>query len=119
MRKNEECNKRDVGNSRIIAVLAYLGILVVVPFLVEKKTEFVRYHVGQGITLFMLEVIYGIVYQFLTAAVLLISWRPYFIVRIVGCTAVIFPVFALIGIMNVVNGQEKELPVIGKIRLMK
>ena len=69
----------------------------------ERKTEFIRYHVGQGITLFMLEVIYGIVYQFLTAAVLLISWRLYFIVRIVECLVVVFPVLALIGIMNVVN----------------
>ena len=65
MWKNVECNKRDVGNSRMIAVLAYLGILVVVPFLMERKTEFIRYHVGQGITLFMLEVIYGIVYHVL------------------------------------------------------
>ena len=119
MQKNMECNKRDVGNNRMIAVLAYLGILVVVLFLMEKKTEFVRYHMGQGITLLVLEIVYGIVHQFLTVAVLLISWRLYFIVRILGYAALVFPVLALIGIMNVVNGQEKELPVIGKIRLMK
>lgn len=80
MQKNVECNKQDVGNNRMIAVLAYLGVL---------------------------------------AAVLLISWRLYFIVRIVGYMAWVFPVLALIGIMNVVNGQEKELPVIGKIRVVR
>ena len=119
MQKNVDCNKQDVGNNRMIAVLAYLGVLAVMLFLMEKKSEFVRYHMGQGITLLVLEIVYGIVYQFLTAAVLLISWRLYFIVRIVGCTAVIFPALALIGIMNVVNGQEKELPVIGKIRVVR
>ncbi|MCX4341899.1 MAG: hypothetical protein OSJ72_20020 [Lachnospiraceae bacterium] len=41
------------------------------------------------------------------------------IVRIVGYVALVFPVLALAGIINVVNGQEKELPVIGKIRFFR
>ncbi len=38
-----------------------------------------------------------------------------------GCAgvALVFPVLAVIGIINAVNGQEKELPVIGKIRLVR
>ena len=119
MQKNMECSKRDAGDNRMIAVLAYLGVLAVALFWVEKKSEFVRYHMGQGLTLLVLEIVYGIVYQFLTVVVLLVSWRLYFIVRILGYMAVVFPVLALIGIMNVVNGQERELPVIGKIRVVR
>lgn len=39
----------------------------------------------------------------------------FIIVRILGYAAFVFPVFMVIGIINVVNGQEKELPVIGKV----
>lgn len=119
MQKSVECNKKNVVNSRITAALAYLGILAVVLFFVEKKSSFVRYHVGQGMNLFVLEIVYGIIYQFLAAAVLMISWRLYFLVKLIGAVALVFPALAVIGIINAVNGQEKELPVIGKIRLVK
>lgn len=119
MQKNLECNRKSADNSKITAVLAYLGILVLVPFFLEKKPSFVKFHVGQGITLFALEIVYGIIYRFLAMAVLMVSWRLYFIVRIIGAVALVFPVLAVIGIINVVNGQEKELPAVGKIRLVK
>lgn len=119
MQKSVECNKKNVVNSRITAALAYLGILAVVLFFVEKKSSFVRYHVGQGMNLFVLEIVYGIIYQFLAAAVLMISWRLYFLVKLIGAVALVFPALAVIGIINAVNGQEKELPVIGKIRFFR
>lgn len=119
MQKSVGMERQNDRDNKLMAALAYLGILVVVPFFVEKKSGFVRYHVGQGMTLFVLEIVYGIVYQFLTVTVLLVSWRLYFIVRIAGCAALFFPVLAVVGIINVVNGNEKELPVIGKIRLMQ
>lgn len=119
MQKSMECNKKNVGDSRITAALAYLGVLVVVLFFIEKKSAFVRYHVAQGMNLFVLEIVYGIIYQFVAAAVLMVSWRFYFLVKLIGAAALVFPVLAVIGIINAVNGQEKELPVIGKIRLVR
>ena len=119
MQKSMECHKKNVENNKITAVLAYLGVLVVVPFFLEKKSQFVKYHVGQGMNLFVLEIVYGIIYRFLAVAVLMISWRLYFIVRLMGAAALVFPVLAVMGIINVLNGQEKELPVIGKIRLIR
>lgn len=119
MQKSVECHKKNTEDNKITAALAYLGVLVVVPFFLEKRSQFVKYHAGQGMNLFVLEIVYGIIYRFLAAAVLLISWRLYFIVRIIGAAALVFPVLAVMGIINVLNGQEKELPVIGKIRLIR
>lgn len=119
MQKSVGLERQNNRDNKLMAALAYLGILVAVPFFMEKKSEFVRYHVGQGMTLIVLEIVYGIAYQFLMVTVLLVSWRLYFIVRIVGCVAFFFPVLAVVGIINVVNGNEKELPVIGKIRLIR
>lgn len=114
----DERDNRDSRNEKLLAAMAYLGILVVVPFFMERKTQFVRYHLGQGVTLFAAEILYGIMYQFLAAMVLMVSWRLFIIVRILGYAVFVFPVFMVIGIINVVNGQEKELPVIGKIRFL-
>lgn len=122
MQKNmsmDERDNRDSRNEKLLAAMAYLGILVVVPFFMERKTQFVRYHLGQGVTLFAAEILYGIMYQFLAAMVLMVSWRLFIIVRILGYAVFVFPVFMVIGIINVVNGQEKELPVIGKISFFR
>lgn len=122
MQKNmsmDERDNRDSRNEKLLAVMAYLGILAVVPFFMERKTQFVRFHLGQGVTLFAAEILYGIMYQFLAAMVLMVSWRLFIIVRILGYAVFVFPVFMVIGIINVVNGQEKELPVIGKIRFFR
>lgn len=122
MQKNvsmDERDNRDSRNEKLLSAMAYLGILVVVPFFMERKTQFVRFHLGQGVTLFAAEILYGIIYQLLLVMVLMVSWRLYLIVRIVGYVAFVFPVLALIGIINVLNGQERELPVIGKIRLFR
>ncbi len=122
MQKNVSMDKkdnRDSSNEKLLAAMAYLGILAVVPFFMEKKTQFVRFHLGQGVTLFAAEILYGIMYQFLAVTVLMVSWRLYLIIRIAGYAAFVFPVLSVIGIINVVNGQEKALPVIGKIRFFR
>ena len=122
MQKNvgmDERDNRDSRNEKMLAAMAYLGILAAVPFFMERKPQFVRYHLGQGVTLFAAEILYGIMYQLLAAMVLMVSWRLFIIVRILGYAAFVFPVFMVIGIINVVNGQEKELPVIGKIRFFR
>lgn len=119
MQKNVSMDEKDNRNDKLVAAMAYLSILVVVPFFMERKTQFVRYHLGQGATLFAVEILYGILYQLLAVTVLMISWRLYLIVRIVGYAAFVFPVLSVIGIINVVNGQEKALPVIGKIRFFR
>lgn len=111
--------KNDGKNEKVMAAMAYIGFLVFVPFLMEKKTQFVRFHFGQGITLFAAEIVYSVVYRFLAALILTVSWQLFIIVRMFGYVALVFPVFMVIGISNAVNGQEKELPVIGKIRLIR
>lgn len=119
MQKNVGVNEKDIRDNKVMAVLAYLGILVLVPFFMAKESRFARYHVRQGLTLFVLEIAYSMIYQILTVAILMVSWRFYYIVRLFGYVALVFPVMAVMGIVNAVNGQEKELPVIGKIRVVR
>lgn len=94
----------DIEANKLMGILCYLGILWLIPFLVQKDSPFVKYHLNQGLVL----LIVGLV-------VAAISWIP-----VIGwlCGVVVFAL-AIIGIVNVVQGKAQELPVIGKFRLLK
>ena len=48
-------------DDRFLAVLAYLFLLLFIPLLRKKKSEFLTYHVNQGLVLFVLEFCSGII----------------------------------------------------------
>ena len=114
-----EFSKKDAEQNKAMAILAYLGILVLVPLFAAKDSKFARFHTNQGLVLAICEIAYGIIYGILSAILYAISWRLGFIVTIVGVVSVVFVILAIIGIMNASKGMAKELPVIGKFRILK
>lgn len=109
----------DVEKNKAMGVLSYLGILVLIPIFAAKDSPFARYHANQGSILCIAAILYGVAYSILTAVILAISWRLYFLVTIIGLVGIVFAVLAVIGIVNAVNGRAKELPLIGKYKLLK
>jgi uncharacterized membrane protein len=89
----------------IFAVLAYLGVLVLIPYFMAKEDPFVFFHVKQGAALFGVEVLLWIVVSFLWL------FPPLFIVFQI--IELIILVLAILGIINAVQGKTKELPHIG------
>ena len=110
---------QDIQNNKAMALLAYFGPLVLIPLLAAKGSRFARYHTNQGLVLLIGWIAYSIVYGILRSIILAISWRLYFLVSIIGLVGLVFLVLAVIGIINAANGRAKELPVIGKIKLLK
>ncbi len=95
----------DSSNNKLMAVLCYLGILWLVPLLTDHKNDpFVKFHINQGIILTIFWV-----------AIWIIGYIPYIggIISWIGGIAVF--IFAIIGIINSVNMEEKPLPVIGTL----
>lgn len=109
----------DIQQNKVMAILAYIGILVLIPLFAVKGSRFARYHTNQGLVLCIAEIAYSIVYGILSSIILSISWRLYSLVSIIGLIGLVFLVLAVIGIINAANGRAKELPVIGKIKLLK
>ena len=95
-----------------MGILAYLGVLSLIPYLVKDQTPFVRAHALRGINLFILEIIAWV-------AVGVFSWVP--VLNDILGTVIGLASFALslIGIINVANKEDKDLPFIGNIRLIK
>jgi len=90
-----------------MAAISYLGLLVLIPLLVKKDDSYVKFHVQQGLVLLIADVIWGFAWIIL-ALIPVLGW----LLAVAGW--IILFVLMIMGIINAVNGQEKELPIIGK-----
>jgi uncharacterized membrane protein len=113
----------DVEKNKAMAVLAYLGILVLVPILAAKDSPFAKYHANQGLVLTI-----GAVALFFAVGILsfIVGAIPGVNV-IAGCFGcVLFPtagigylVLVIMGIVNAVNGRMKPLPLFPPMTVIK
>ncbi len=88
----------------IMGILAYLGILIIIPFIVSPKDPFVKFHLKQGLLLVIIEAILWILFP---------MFGSFYMIRRILDLAVL--VLVIMGIINVVQGKEKELPLIGHL----
>lgn len=113
---SKKFNKTDKEEGKGMAILSYIGPLALIPFLVEKKNKFVIYHAKQGMNLMILELILGVVTPIACIILFLLAGL---VALISGTIGLLFTILSIIGIINVCNGEAKELPIINKIKLIK
>ena len=102
----EEKPKReldDVEQNKGIAAIGYIWILCFIPLLLKRDSKFAQFHGKQGLVLFVVEVVAGIV-----MIIPVIGW---FVGWIVGIITIILSVM---GILQALQGNQKELPIIGQ-----
>ena len=109
----------DIAGNKTAAAFSYLGLLVLVSLLAAKNSKFAKFHANQGLALLAVGVAYNIAAGISAALLLNISWVLYPTVRFLQLLGLVFPVLAVIGICNAVNGKARELPIIGKMRLLR
>lgn len=102
----EQFDKEDIEKNKMMALLAY--IIFLIPLLAAKDSPFARFHTNQGLVLFIVGVISGFIW-----IIPILGWIVGALLNVAVC------VFAVIGIINTLNGKAKELPLIGKFRLLK
>lgn len=103
-----------------MAVLAYFGILVLIPILAAKESKFARFHANQGLILLITGVAYSIFVQVIIKIVAFISYALAGIVGIaLGLAWLLLLVLVIIGIINAVKGEFKQLPLIGQFQILK
>ena len=107
---------QDIQDNKVMALLAYLGFLFLIPLLAAPNSKFARYHANQGLVLFILEAIAGVV----TGIICVIPFVGWIIGGILsGAVGIFGLVLTIIGIVNAANGQAKQLPLIGGITILK
>lgn len=108
-------DQQDIQNNKIMGILAYISWLVLIPLFGARESGFARFHCNQGVVLAIAEVIAAAVLGILDGLPL-IGW----IFSIAGSLLGVFCLlFAVLGIINAANGKAKELPIIGKFKILK
>ena len=114
---------QDIENTKYMNILAYLGILFLIPMFVNKESKFTKFHVNQGIVLCIFSVAGTIVFGIIGAIVGMIpfiGWMIGLVVSLVSLAySIVILVFTILGIVNTCTGKAKELPLIGKITIYK
>lgn len=111
--------KEDIQENKAVAVLAYLGILAAVPLFLAKDSKFARFHAGQGLAVLAASVGYNIMAGIIGNILTMFSWRFYYLIGPMRMAGAVFLVLSAMGIANAVNGEARELPIIGKWKLLK
>ena len=110
-----EYDAQDIRNNKVMAILAYLSWLVLIPLFAARESKFARFHCNQGIVLAVAEIIAVIVLSILDGLPL-IGWIFSIAGSLLGLVCLLF---AVLGIINAANGKAKELPIIGKFKILK
>lgn len=110
-----EYQQYDIQQNKVYAILSYIGILFLVPIFAAKNSPFAKFHANQGLALFIAEIAVGILNT-------IGSWIPYigWIFSVAsGLVSLACVIFCIMGIVYAAQGQAKELPIIGKIKIIK
>lgn len=102
----------DIASNKGMAVLAYFGFLFLVPMLAAPNSQYARFHVNQGLVLFIADIIYGVI-------AVVLGLIPVVGGILSGVLSLLILVLVVMGIVNAATGKAKELPIIGKIRILK
>ncbi len=115
--KEDEADKEKETVKKIVYSLCYIwGILFFLPLILYKDDKDSSFHANQGLVLLIVAVCGNVLFGIMTSFGGIMQ-------TIFGALAGVFSlallVLGIIGIVNVVNGEAKELPVLGKIKILK
>lgn len=99
-------DEKDIQDNKVMAGLSYL--LFFLPLIACPKSAFARYHANQALLLFILSVVGSMVLGIIPVIGWLIMPLFYIFVMVLG----------IMGLLNGLGGKVKEIPVIGKYKLL-
>lgn len=114
-----EFNAEDIKNNKILALFSYIGILFLIPMLAAKDSKFARFHVNQGIVLFLFDAIWAVTDLILSLILGKIVFVSFIYGILSSVVSLAFLALAILGIVNACTGKAKKLPIIGIITFIK
>lgn len=116
----EQLDPKDVEQNKVMAILAYFGILVLIPIFAAPQSKFARYHANQGLVLFIASICLYVAVSILARLFYAVSFALGGLVSILSLVVYIgIAVLAIMGIINAAQGKCKPLPVIGNFQILK
>ena len=96
--KEVKPDAKDIENNKVLAALAYVGILCFIPLLLKRRSKFAQFHAKQGLFLFIVEVI---------------AMLP-FLVWIGWIAMVVAILYSILGVINAMDGKYWKMPYLYK-----
>ena len=98
---------QDIQTNKVWAALSYVGILFILPLLVNGgQSRYAKYHANQGFILFLTNLVVGI-------ASAILGKIPVLGAVLSALLSLASLALMIIGIINAANGKAKQLPLIG------
>jgi uncharacterized membrane protein len=125
----QQAQATDAEQNKVMAILSY--IIFFIPLITgdHKKSPFVKFHVNQGTVLAIVAIAYSIVSGILRAIIKVpvsvygystsVYYTPGWLSTILWLISLVFFAGCIYGIINAATGKQKELPVIGKFKIIK
>lgn len=95
------------SNEKVIAAVSYF--IFFLPLITGPKNKFTMFHVNQAFNLFL----FSVIVMVLGSVIPILGW---FLIGPLGTVASL--VFGIMGIINALNHEQKELPFIGKYKFV-
>ena len=105
-----DSNAHAPHHNTVMGILAYMGPLVLVPYLTAKEDPFVKFHIKQVLVLLAIIVI---LWTFSWWASMII----FFLFPILQIINIGIIILSIVGIVHVVRGEQKELPLVGQFAI--
>lgn len=101
---------QSTGDVKVMAALAYFGILFFLPLVTHPNSRFGKFHANQGLLL----LIYSMVGSTVSAIIPVLGW--FILWPIIGISSL---VFFIMGIVNALGNKTSRLPLIGQWDIIK
>ena len=117
--RTAEFEQEDIQKNKVMNILAYIGILVLVPIFAAKESKSARFNANQGLVILILAAAGSITFGILSAI-----FSKVFVLKLVfdvvaWAWSVCCAVLMVLGIVNSARGLVKELPIVGGVKILK
>ena len=117
--RTAEFEQEDIQKNKVMNILAYIGILVLVPIFAAKESKSARFNANQGLVILILAAAGSITFGILSAI-----FSKVFVLKLVfdvvaWAWSVCCAVLMVLGIVNSARGLFKELPIVGGVKILK
>ncbi len=106
-------NESEIEDGKDMGVLCY--IMPLLPYFLNKKNNYVKYHSIIGMNLFIISIFYYIIFKMINP----ISNDIVIVQVILSIIWLLLLILSCIGISNVCSGKARGLPLINKIQILK
>lgn len=116
----QEYEEEEINLFQRLSVVSYLGWLVLIPWICFPNSKYTRFHANQGLILAILGTALAIIVQILLILASMIHWILLILVYLIALAGSVVMLYLIIsGIINAVKKRAKELPLVGKFRILK